>query len=151
MKIAVRLEYDRFDELAEALQREVAAIVEETAYAISTDVVTRIANDEKSGRIYKRKNGKIHQASAPGEYPASDTGALMDSYTEGVKPVRSDGLTWMVGSNQEYAAPLEYGHAIVRNGVPVGFVAARPHLTPSVERMRPEFVKRLKQLEERLK
>lgn len=40
--------------------------------------VDLITKEEKSGRVYRRR-GVAHQASAPGEPPASDTGTLLNS------------------------------------------------------------------------
>lgn len=78
----------------------------------------RIARGQKSGRVYSRRGTK-HQASAPGEPPATDTGRLVSSGTsdgdEKGAFVRFDAL---------YAVPLEFG---------TSRMAARPFLVPSVE------------------
>ena len=42
--------------------------------------VIKTLSGPRSGKIYKRANGKSHQASAPGEPPASDTGHLRNSF-----------------------------------------------------------------------
>ena len=133
MKAAVTLEFDRFDEIADKIPRAVAAEVEKTARGISSDIATRMA--------------AINGPSSPGQYPAVDTGNLMNSYLAGTVPIKKDGTAWMVGTNVDYALPLEYGHK-TQDG---GFVAARPHLTPSAERARESFLRRMKNLERNLK
>lgn len=74
-----------------------------------------------SGRIYKRGNGKTHQASAPGETPAPDSGDLRRK-TQADTQVRRDGndLVGRVVENTEYASALERG---------TERMAPRPHLS----------------------
>ena len=81
-----------------------------------------------SGREYKKRSGKIHKASAPGEPPAVDMGRLRASVSSNwtgsgmakgkvESPAKAeDGvgqptkeLTGVVGSNVEYARRLELG------------------------------------------
>lgn len=40
-----------------------------------------ILNREGTGKVYKRKNGRLHQSSAEGQPPAPDTGMLRNSFT----------------------------------------------------------------------
>jgi HK97 gp10 family phage protein len=68
----------------------------------------------KTGRMYGN-----HQASAPGESPAMDTSLLANSI---MTEADDDGV--YVGTNSEYAEPLEFGTARM---------AARPFMTPAVE------------------
>lgn len=74
-----------------------------------------------SGRIYPRGKGRSHQASAPGEPPAPDTGELRRR-TQADTQVRRDGdtLVGRVVVNTEYAAGLEVG---------TERVAPRPYLS----------------------
>lgn len=58
-----------------------------------------------TGRVYQRR-GVTHQASAPGEPPASDTGTLAQSGE--VRPKPSE-LVATVNWSTDYAASLEYG------------------------------------------
>lgn len=49
---------------------------------LGRDAATKFIDEQtkpKSGRFYRKKGGRIHQASAPGEYPAKDTGILRES------------------------------------------------------------------------
>ena len=63
----------------------------------------KVLKGPATGRVYKR--GTIaHQASAPGEFPASDTGTLVRSINS---EVDEEGLAANVGSNTNYARALE--------------------------------------------
>lgn len=59
----------------------------------------------KSGRVYRRAGGRSHRASAPGEYPAKDTGRHVATISH-----RINGRTEMViGSGMFYAQFLRNG------------------------------------------
>lgn len=61
-------------------------------------------NGSHSGRTYIRPGGRVHQASAPGEFPAKDSGALLKSIGTEVT------ATYMrVGTNMPYSIYLRYG------------------------------------------
>jgi hypothetical protein len=128
-------------ELAKALgeygkraEDEVAKEVTATALAINLDVKQRIQRGPKSGRVYTRGRGqnlsREHQASAPGESPATDTGALVNSIV--FKQVSK--LTAEIESRLDYAYYLEYG---------TRFIAARPAWVPATEKARPDFARRV--------
>ena len=74
---------------------------------------------QRSGRIYTYRSVE-HQASAPGEAPAVDTGNLKSSLR--VLEVTDDYASF--GTSADYAAHLEFG---TRN------MAARPYLRPAAE------------------
>lgn len=57
-----------------------------------------------SGRIYARRGGRLHQASAPGEYPANDTGKLLASMRGRVTQIEAT-----IGTNMYYARFLRTG------------------------------------------
>lgn len=85
-------------------------------------VVKRSLKQAGTGRAYKR-GSVIHIASAPGQPPATDTGRLAASITEQLS--RDDyGLVERIGSNVEYALPLEIG---------TRFMEARPYLRRGLE------------------
>lgn len=105
----------------------VNAVVRATISRIQARIKLSMAA-AKHGREYKRgKNGTIvHQASAPGEAPAIDTGALTNS-------IQTEMLTrtsGMVYTNMEYAAVLEFGG---------GHIAPRPAWVPAAEAERAAF------------
>lgn len=70
---------------------------------------------------------RIHRASAPGESPAIDTGALVNSIqSRQLAPMR-----WAVAAGTEYAAYLEYG---------TSRMAPRPYMRPALEAARQPFI-----------
>ncbi len=89
----------------------------------------------------KVKARKKHQASAPGDAPAVDTGALVNS----IKTEADGSNRVLVGTNSEYAEPLEFGTARM---------AARPFLRPAIEnskeRIETVVIKKAKDILERL-
>lgn len=64
-----------------------------------------LTSPPKSGRLYRRR-GVTHQASAPGEAPASDTGRLVNSGDVYADPAA---LTARVNWSTNYAEALEKG------------------------------------------
>jgi hypothetical protein len=129
-----------------------------TEYA--NEVKLRMRNSPATGRVYglrrtrrgkrvlgpafARGAGRVHRASAPGEPPAPDTGALMRSVSW---QVRNDGHVWFaeVGSDLKYAIPLEHGAAAgVKNRsgkvTKVQWILfPRPVWGPSLAALRPRF------------
>ena len=128
-----RIVYNRFPEIAAALQPAVRAIVMEAAAEVETDIKQEMAQP-KSGRVYP--NG--HVASAPGEAPAIDTGALAAS----IQVEQTGPTSAAVATNQEYAAGLEFGLRVR---------GARPAWVPAAERVRPRFLAKMQGLEGRLR
>lgn len=124
------------EDVAKALQAygkkaeaEIAKAVAATALMVNTDIKKRIKRGAKTGRVYRR--GTVtHQASAPGQAPATDNGTLASSITfKQVSP-----LTAEVESRLDYATYLEFG---TQN------IAPRPAWVPAVEAARPDFAKRV--------
>jgi phage gpG-like protein len=98
---------------------EIGEAILKLALELEADIKSQMA-EGKSGAVYRRGSG-THQASAPGEAPAIDTGAYVNSIqTTEIK----DGAE--VGTNMEYGPFLEFG---------TGRIAKRPHFTPAVERI----------------
>ena len=65
----------------------------------------------KSGRIYLRYNPRrVHQASAPGQAPASDLRTLARSFVATQTKINQYAYKNTVGSNLVYAAALQYGN-----------------------------------------
>lgn len=82
--------------------------------------VTGIQHGPKSGKAYRRGN-VTHRASAPGQYPASDTGRLAAGV---LMELPAGNMTGRVGTNVVYGEYLEFG---------TSRMAARPWLFPSFE------------------
>lgn len=73
--------------------------------AVRNEAIRRVLEPPKTGRIYRRR-GIEHQASAPGESPASDTGRLVNSIRT---RYADDYLVGIVSASTAYAAFLEFG------------------------------------------
>ena len=119
-------------------EREIGKAVQKTALDIDRDVKKRIQRGPKSGRVYTdifrmiggrpvpigpREGNNLspsHQASAPGEAPASDTGGLSRS----IYVNKSGPLEATVGSTLVYGYYLEFG---------TSRIAPRPAWTPAAE------------------
>lgn len=124
MQVVVTLRSNRFNEIASKLPAMAGRLSLDAAHRIEIEAKVGMAA-VKTGEIYAR-NGVDHQASAPGEMPAMDTGALANSIQ-----VEKEGATGaVVYTNMEYAAHLEYGTV---------HMAARPFFTPAAESVRPWF------------
>ena len=80
------------------------------AQAIQNTAVEGIINPPKTGRWYRSRGrkGAMHRASAPGQYPAADTGRLHQSITATVADTPG-GVAVQVSANVEYATYLEFG------------------------------------------
>jgi HK97 gp10 family phage protein len=72
---------------------------------LRTDIVDQLLDARKTGKIYMRR-GVAHQASAPWESPATDTGRLVNSIEIALDVPR---LVGVVNIAAEYAAFLEFG------------------------------------------
>lgn len=79
-----------------------------------------ILDTAKTGRIYKR-NGVMHQASAPGEPPANLTGTLVGGFKMTINQT-GNLITASVTNSVRYAKFLEFG---------TRKMAARPFMRPA--------------------
>jgi HK97 gp10 family phage protein len=117
------------DVLAKVRAAAFVAVISSTE-AVRESAVNKIQNGSKSGRIYTRRS-VVHQASAPGESPASDTGTLAQY---GRTEYKQDELMGAVIFSTAYASALEYG---TRKMEP------RPYARPALAEELPEFEKKL--------
>lgn len=137
--ISARL--DGFDETRALLktlggeaEKGLQALVARTAIRVQVDAVRSIQRGPKTGRVYRR-GSVTHRASAPGQPPATDTGALASSVA------RVDGkLEAAVGTGLEYGKHLEFGTSTIK---------ARPWLIPALEKNREFFREGVKKLLEK--
>ena len=99
---------EAFARLGKAGSREGAKAVAATAQKVRGDAIKSVQRGVKSGVVYTRRSGQnlspMHQASAQGQAPATDTGTLVSSIK-----AESKSLTGRVYSDLEYAFWLEYG------------------------------------------
>lgn len=114
-----------FRKIGAAMAARIDDEVNKSAQQIVGDAKLAIQNPPKTGATYK--HGKVvHQASAPGEAPATDTGNLAGSGT-----VRRAGLAhYQCVFSTPYAQALEYGN-------PSGTIRSRPYLRPAVQKEEP--------------
>jgi HK97 gp10 family phage protein len=110
------------DKYQKDVEKGVKRAVQRAALRIQTTARRRIQRGPKTGEWYGR-----HQASSPGESPAADTGRLSSSIQ-----VDDRGLEASVYTNLEYAEGLEFGTSRIK---------PRPFLNPSVEEVRPQFMR----------
>ena len=133
----VKVEINGLKEVQEAIRayqgdisRQLGLIVNAAAIKAVSDVKRAIEGPPKTGREYARGRDKIHRASAPGQAPATDTGALATSiYNED----RGE-YSKAIGSRLDYAYYLEFG---------TFRIAPRPAWIPAVERTIPKMLKRV--------
>jgi len=115
--------FNDFGRVAADVREKLDRVVEEKAREVLITAKVAIQTSPATGEMYGQ-----HQASAPGEPPATDTGNLVNSG----RVAAPHFLTRHVVFGSEYAAPLEFGTVKM---------AARPFLQPSVNDKKDEFVK----------
>lgn len=93
--------------------------------AVKNNAVKKILTGSKTGRIYRRR-GVSHQASAPGESPANDTGRLAQSARTELDTAEIKGTAIF---STAYAAALEFG-------TNDGKILPRPYARPALEEER---------------
>ena len=122
-----------FSRLGEAGNREGGKAVAATAQKVRGDAIKSVQRGVKSGVVYTRSSGQnlspMHQASAPGQAPATDTGMLVSSIK-----AESKNLTGRVYSDLKYSFWLEYGTLYMR---------PRPFLNPALMGNKQYFVNQL--------
>lgn len=114
------------DRMTKAQASKVDRVVQRTAAELEAGIKLQIQQGPKTGKIYQRGN-VVHQASAPGQAPASDTGVLMGSITH----EREGEGRAAVMSRTIYAAFLEFG---------TRKMAPRPAWLPEIEDAREPFL-----------
>lgn len=122
MARTVRRDSQKLGKIARAQIEEARRALKRGAHAIKNRAVEGIISPPKSGRVYskgtKGRKGKrgwgtgsrtlIHRASAPGEFPAADTGELHTSITSADQS-REGLIRYEVAANTPYAEALEFG------------------------------------------
>ena len=141
--ISIKTKIDSFDlkllknyvhNLPAATTRKLYNIILMAAIETAGEAKESILTGTRTGRIYRRKGGKIHQASAPGEHPMSDSGDLQGSiFYDGSR----NKLRATVGSIIKHGLFTEEGTKNMKR---------RPWLEPSVAASRPMLEKRIFEL-----
>jgi HK97 gp10 family phage protein len=113
--------------------RKIADIVRGTAQNVRSHAIKAVQRGRKSGEVYEKYQPKrTHRASAPGQAPATDTGALVRSIQADIR-----GRSAEVAANVDYAVYLEFGTQDME---------PRPFLFPALEKERPAWDRRLQRI-----
>lgn len=137
MEVSVRITGSLFD-YTDSLIPALARVVKKATFDVEATAKTAIKTGPKTGRVYGRvaqkgsRNAKgrfrkagrySHQASAPGEAPASDTGFLANSIFSVFSGDKMEG---------EVIAGIEYAEYLEED-------MNRPFLRPALESVEPGF------------
>ena len=123
----------RLKALSPAVRKAVEEATKFSVLDVETEAKRMIQQGPKTGIVrVVTKAGKTHQASAPGEAPATDTGFLVSNITH---EIDSDKLGGKVVSRAIYSRRLELGP----KGKPH---LARPFLRPALQSMKKRILKR---------
>ena len=114
----------KLNKAAMKIPGEVAQELTIGANEIRNTIITSMQKEQKTGRIYRKSKNVEHQASAPGEPPAVDTGELLRSI---MFDVHKFAVEIGVAGGAPYAADLEFGNAGRR-------LKPRPFIDPAVEK-----------------
>ena len=146
-------------DIRQAVADQINAGVYAAAQQIRTEAIKSIQDGEKTGRIYNRGSSKkvvgtkvsfgsggasaggairkgFHQASAPGEAPASDTGALASRGIVAALSGPGEATATAGGNGVIYASMLEFG---------TSRIAPRPFMIPALEKSKDWIVSRLQE------
>lgn len=121
----------KLNAIGQRTAQEVGRAVRRGGLAIENNAADRIISPPKTGRIYpsKHRKGATHQASAPGEAPAADTGRLHQSITSVQTVNGPDRYVNETAANAPYAIALELG---------TSKIAPRPYMQPAFDEVRPQ-------------
>lgn len=131
MKSKIMVTFDKFPAIAAKVPAAAGDIVQKAAEDIEAHAKAAMQGP-KSGRMYGD-----HQASAKGEAPAIEYGALANS----IQTIPVSQTEAIVAVGAEYGVILEFG------GV---HVSERPFMVPAAEAIRPGFVAAMEKLGEKL-
>lgn len=94
------------DRLVSQMFEAVKDGVSDATTEVYEEVLHLVQDESKTGRIYKKPNGRVHQASAAGQSYASDTGNALKN----TRQLEKDrGLVGEISADYEYALALEMG------------------------------------------
>lgn len=127
-----RVIYNRVPRIAAELHPLAARIVRKTALDLEAGIKASLQG-QGHGEWYGN-----HQASAPGDPPAIDTGALANS----VQAYPITPTHWRVAVNADYGVYLEYGTV---------HMEPRPFVEPQVDEIEPVFYGAMRNLERGLR
>lgn len=133
----------KFQGLPDKAVKHLRQAVAVSAKQVESDI-QRSMRGPKSGIVYKRKS-TTHQASAPGEAPAIDTGILRSSIAA---KVTKGGLSATIGVHDvtkvKYARRLEFGFVGTDSKGRTYNQAARPFVFPAFEQNKKDIKNRMR-------
>ncbi len=118
-QVQVEIDTRRLNQILRDLPGNARAAVATIAHEIEGQAKVSMG-EEKHGEVYLVQGGIEHQASAPGEAPAMDTGNLVNS----IQVEMTGPAAAVVYTNVEYALYLEFGTIDME---------PRPFLQPAVD------------------
>jgi hypothetical protein len=131
------VEYNHIPDVMKIITQEISDAVQAIPALIENDIKANM-NKPHTGRIYKRRT-ITHQASAPREAPAIDTGTLVNSFQKKT----TDAMHAEIYSNMEYSLALELGR-------PEHNLEPRPYMVPAAQVAHKQITRRMKQLKARI-
>ena len=137
MKVSVKIDREgkNLTGISADIRKKMQQVITYGINATRNTAVDNILRGAKSGETYVKYNPRrTHQASASGQFPASDTGFLANNI---ITNMQGNGLEGEVISQAEYSQYLEYG---------TSKMGARPFMQPSLEQNRPKIRARLRKL-----
>lgn len=137
MKVSVKINREKknYASVSADIRRKMQQVIAYGINATRNTAIDNILRGAKSGETYVKYNPRrTHQASASGQYPASDTQFLANNI---VTSIQANGLEGEVISQADYSQHLEYG---------TSKMGARPFMQPSLEENRPKIRARLRKL-----
>lgn len=137
MRVSVKIDREKknLTGISADIRKKMQQVIAYGINATRNTAVDNILRGAKSGETYIKYNPRrTHQASASGQFPASDTGFLANNI---ITRIEGNGLEGEVISQAEYSQFLEYG---------TSKMGARPFMQPSLEQNRPKIRARLRKL-----
>lgn len=113
----------KMDGFKRAVLRQAPSIIENKADNLRAIIIDDISR-QGTGREYRLRDGRRHQASAPGRPPAKQTGGLVESVSEPDVRQVGGGVIGRITIGARYAIHLERG---------TGRMAPRPFVRPAIE------------------
>lgn len=118
-------------EVIRKIARGALAGLEIAGEIVASEAVSRVKSPPKTGRIYEKYTPRrTHQASAPGEAPASDLGFLAANIQPQPTKATPKGVFKKVNSGAIYSAALEFGTPAIE---------PRPFMRPALAEKKPEY------------
>ena len=103
MKVSVKIDREKqnYGDIASEMKKKMQQVIIYGTNATRNTAIENISRGNKSGKVYEKYNPRrSHKASAVGEYPATDTGFLVNNITTKLQP---NGLEGEVVSRADYS------------------------------------------------